>query len=88
MKNLSYTRSTVTERPTTEQVQKAVQLAQMKYSTNQARMQFPKTENYQAMNIEEKPKQATLKEYNESRLTSDKVLTGRELRRKRRKEKR
>lgn len=46
MKNLSYTRSTVTERPTTEQVQKAVQLAQMKYSTNQARMQFPKTENY------------------------------------------
>ena len=46
MKNLSYTRAKVTTKPTPEQMKKAVQLAQLKYSTNQARMQFPKTENY------------------------------------------
>lgn len=46
MKNLSYTRSTVTERPTTEQVQTALLKANANKLTESARMQFPKTENY------------------------------------------
>ena len=46
MKNLSYTRSTVTVKPSDEQIQMALLKANVNRLTESARMQFPKTENY------------------------------------------
>lgn len=46
MKNLSYTRSKVTTKPTMEQIQTALLKANANKLTESARMQFPKTENY------------------------------------------
>jgi len=46
MKNLSYTRSKVTTKPSNEQIQTALLKANANKLTESARMQFPKTENY------------------------------------------
>ena len=43
---LNYTRSTVTVKPSDEQIQTALLKANANKLTESARMQFPKTENY------------------------------------------
>lgn len=45
-KSLNYTRSTVTVKPSNEQIQTALLKANANRLTESARMQFPKTENY------------------------------------------